>query len=451
METSKRAAELSMEAAAPGKRPRLSPSPAADPAAALSAECAAYAATVATAEQLAPRSQLVKMAVAAVERVVRHKPQWRDATCEPFGSSVTTLGTTTSDVDISINLPGFDNDSNTDNRRKAEQKLVKQIAGMMRRNASFVTTKAVPEARVPIVRCVLVVGGLQCDLSICNELAVLNSQLLRTYLLADPRVRPLALLIRAWGAARGVMGPKRGGLTSYALLLLLLSYLQQQVHPPILPQLQPCPLDSGNCSNSDDELDDADPSEPKARKVQTQQERQEQQKQADSRRFVQGFDCTFAASPPEHWQPAPDSAHSLGTLLHGFFEFYGYRFGRPTCSESGFKYRLFQVDETKSRFTGTDREAQREEPMQDKNTHTEARTERDTQTDRQAATNDGDDDDESTGALPPIVSLRMGTLLFFSLALALALALALSRSLARAFSVYARVRVRAFVCMHACE
>jgi hypothetical protein len=279
--------------------------------------------------------------------------------------------------------------------------MVKQLAGLMRRDASFVTTKAVPEARVPIVRSVLAVGGLQCDISICNELAVLNSKLLRAYLLADPRVRPLALLVRAWGAARGMMSPRRGGLTSYAMLLLLLSYLQQQVHPPILPQLQPPPLE---CDDSDaakssrtSGTGELAETETQTRKVQGEQARQKQQQQA-GRHFVQGFDCTFTASPPDDWQPASDTEHSVGTLLHGFFDFYGHRFGRPTSSESGFKYRLLQLDEQVQQGEKSgEAEPTGQNDGKVTGTHDDAKLEE---------TQDGDD--ESLGVLPPIVSLRMG-------------------------------------------
>eukprot|EP01043_Picozoa_sp_COSAG02_P024633 COSAG02_NODE_1353_length_13103_cov_74.629652_3_plen_462_part_00 len=410
--------ESSLEASLlpPHKRPRLTASPAStctasstalkDPAATLSSECAAYVTTMTTPEQLASMTQLVKIAVTTVERVVRQKPQWRDATCEPFGSSVTTLGTANSDVDMSINLPGHGGDGDdVGKRRKSEQKLVKQLAGLMRRDASFITTKAVPEARVPIVRSVLAVGGLQCDLSICNELAVLNSKLLRAYLLADPRVRPLALLVRAWGAARGIMSPRTGGLTSYAMLLLLLSYLQQQVHPPILPKLQPPPLD---CVNSDpasakdkglsgtDELADA---ESKMRKVHGEQARQKQQQQS-GRHFVRGYDCTFSSSPPDDWAPVSDAEHSVGTLLHGFFDFYGYCFGRPTSSESGFKYRLLQLDEQQVYRQGE--QSTLAEPT-DQNDSTVTRTHDDVK-----PTENDRSDDQSLGVLPPIVSLRMG-------------------------------------------
>ena len=397
----------------PHKRPRLIASPSTassttleDPAATLSSECAAYVATLTTSEQLASMTQLVKIAVTTVERVVQQKPQWRDATCEPFGSSVTTLGTTNSDVDMSINLPGYGGDGgDVGKRRKVEQKLVKQLAGLMRRDSSFVTTKAVPEARVPIVRSVLAVGGLQCDLSICNELAVLNSKLLRAYLLADPRVRPLALLVRASGAARGIMSPRTGGLTSYAMLLLLLSYLQQQVHPPILPKLQPPPLD---CVNSDaatvkdngisgpDEI--VDP-ETKMRKVQGDQAQQKQQQQA-GRHFVRGFDCTFSSSPPDDWEPASETEHSVGTLLHGFFDFYGNQFGRPTSSESGFTYRLLQLDEQQAHRQGE--QSGPAEPT-DQNDSNVTRSHDDVN-----PAENGRSDDQSLGVLPPIVSLRMG-------------------------------------------
>ena len=353
----------------PSKRPRLSPSPAlADPAAALSAECAAHVAATTHPNQAESAARLVQMAVAAVERVAQQNSKWRGATCQPFGSSVTTLGTATSDIDMSVNLPTVVADPNDAGaRRKAEQKIVKQLAGLMRRDAAFVTTQAVPEARVPLVRSLLAVGGLQCDLTISNELAVLNSQLMRAYVLADPRVRPVALLVRAWGNARGLMDPRKGGLTSYAMLLLLLTFLQQQVNPPVLPRLQPPPpLPPTNEGNDED---------------------------GRQRNIVNGFDCTFSSSPPGGWQPAPGGAHSVGTLLHGFFDFYGHRFGRPTSGANGFKHRILRVGSAaEAASNGADG-------------HATAAADADGDED-----GDEDEDDVSVGLLPPIVSLRLGRL-----------------------------------------
>ena len=294
----KRAAEAAEAVEAPGaKRRKLGQAAASSLSALLTDECRAHAKNSAPGnpEQVA---RLAQMAAQAVERLLRERPHWTGATCEPFGSSVTTLATLGSDLDLSVNLPLRGPDAAA--RRKSEQKTVKALAGMMRRDPAFVTTQAIPNARVPIVRSTTSVGGLQCDLSIGNELATLNSRLLRAYVLADHRVRPLALVVRAWAKARKltISEGHKEGVTSYALLLLLLSYLQCQAQPPVLPVLQPPPIE--------EQPQDADAAPELTPTAEAEAEAEAEGHVATGetapapataasgeRAIVQGFDCTF--------------------------------------------------------------------------------------------------------------------------------------------------------------
>ena len=309
--------------APPAKRARVdgpAPSPAAAPAAtpanppaeaghaALTAECSAFAESVGG--HGAVTARLAAQAAATVQRLVRQRPQWAGATVAPFGSCVTTLATATSDVDLSVSRPPPPepevDDSDPQKLRKREQKQVKQLAALMRRDSSFVMTEAVPLARVPIVRCLLAVGGIQCDVSFGNDLAVENSRLLHAYMRADPRARPLALVLSAWGKARGVVGATEGGLTSYALLLMLLGFLQCH-DPPVLPCLQPPP----NPQPPDGAAAAAAAADAPAP-------------------LLRGCDCRFDPEPPQGWPSrCAGPEHTLGRLLHGFFAFYSRELGSP--------------------------------------------------------------------------------------------------------------------------
>ena len=55
-----------------------------------------------------------------------------------------------------------------------------------------------PRGNSPIVTFDDPLTGLECDICLNNLLAVHNTQLLRTYGRADPRVRPLAYVIKHW-------------------------------------------------------------------------------------------------------------------------------------------------------------------------------------------------------------------------------------------------------------
>lgn len=81
-------------------------------------------------------------------------------------------------------------------------------------------------------------AGLECDISIQNQLAVANTQLLRTYGSIDPRVRQLVFLIKYWAKRRHLNSPSDGTLSSYGFILCLIHFLQV---PSLLPK--PCVLE----------------------------------------------------------------------------------------------------------------------------------------------------------------------------------------------------------------
>jgi len=93
-------------------------------------------------------------------------------------------------------------------------------------------------ARIPIVRYYcpdpIPDGGngdeeertcIECDLSMHNPLAVLNTKLLRTYAEITPVTRVLASIIKRWAKARDINNPARHTLSSYGYIIMLLHFL----------------------------------------------------------------------------------------------------------------------------------------------------------------------------------------------------------------------------------
>jgi len=66
---------------------------------------------------------------------------------------------------------------------------------------------------------------MECDLSMRNPLAVLNTSLLRTYAEINPVPRVLAAVIKRWAKARDINNPARHTLSSYGYILMLLHFL----------------------------------------------------------------------------------------------------------------------------------------------------------------------------------------------------------------------------------
>lgn len=62
----------------------------------------------------------------------------------------------------------------------------------------------VSTAKVPIVKIFDPELGLACDMNVNNTLALENTRMIKTYVEIDPRVRPLAMIIKYWTKRRVV-------------------------------------------------------------------------------------------------------------------------------------------------------------------------------------------------------------------------------------------------------
>lgn len=92
-------------------------------------------------------------------------------------------------------------------------------------------------AKVPILKFFDREGGLEVDLSVNNPTSIRNTHLLHCYSQADYRVRPLVLAVKLWAKENGINEARFQTLSSYTLTLMVLSYLQVGVRPPVLPCL----------------------------------------------------------------------------------------------------------------------------------------------------------------------------------------------------------------------
>lgn len=60
----------------------------------------------------------------------------------------------------------------------------------------------VPGAKVPIVKIWDPVLSVACDMNINNTMAIENTRMMKTYVEIDPRVRPLAMILKHWTKQR---------------------------------------------------------------------------------------------------------------------------------------------------------------------------------------------------------------------------------------------------------
>ncbi|KAG0048235.1 hypothetical protein BGZ83_006792 [Gryganskiella cystojenkinii] len=144
-----------------------------------------------------------------------------------YGSFFTGLSTKDSDADFTV----MDNDAGIDS--------VQDIADALNRYG-YQNVITIYDARIPIVRFYDPSTATACDISLDNTLAEMNSKLIKTYQQIDNRFRPLWFSIRQIAKRHGILSGSQGYLSSYALLLMMITFLQGR-SPPILPVLQKQP------------------------------------------------------------------------------------------------------------------------------------------------------------------------------------------------------------------
>lgn len=76
------------------------------------------------------------------------------------------------------------------------------------------------------------------DITVHNMLPILNTNLLRLYSLYDQRFHILGLYVKHWAKINKIHGAADNFLSSYALLIMLIHFLQNTVEPRVLPNLQ---------------------------------------------------------------------------------------------------------------------------------------------------------------------------------------------------------------------
>ncbi|KIX10505.1 uncharacterized protein Z518_01588 [Rhinocladiella mackenziei CBS 650.93] len=190
-----------------------------------------------------------------------------------FGSTGNNLGTADSDVDVCIT---------TDCR---EMERVCSIADLLAKHG-MERVVCVSSAKVPIVKVWDPELQVACDINVNNPLALENTELVRTYVNIDSRVRPLAMIIKYWAKRRILNDAALGGtLSSYTWICLALNFLQTR-DPPILPTLQQQP------------------------KLQP--------------KFLAGVNVSFDRNIDSYKDFGSRNTSSLGQLLFHFFRYYGH-------------------------------------------------------------------------------------------------------------------------------
>lgn len=219
---------------------------------------------------------------------------YSESSIHAFGSAMNGLGDGACDIDIDVSVPVPDGPGNT-------QKALVGITDHLSRHGFAVELTAL-SAKVPVCTLVCLESKRKVDVTVNNGLPVFNTRLLRYYarLYPDGLVRKLVLLVKCWSKHRDVNGAKDKHLSSYALTLMVIFYLQVGFPEPLLPSLQAM-----------------------AKELQEGLRTWTQ----DGRAY--DVSMVSATTALKNWRP-PSEVPDLDTLVRGFFDFYVNRFDFAT-------------------------------------------------------------------------------------------------------------------------
>lgn len=137
------------------------------------------------------------------------------------------------------------------------------LANLIRRCGCFLEVVPIAHARVPIVKfkfisesgehisadvnvngsgfVLLSTVGRCSSLPSPTDISLFNTRLLRSYCVLDPRVRPFLMALKSWSKARQINNSQGGWLSSYAVVLMGLTYLVMQGVVPCLQRTEELP------------------------------------------------------------------------------------------------------------------------------------------------------------------------------------------------------------------
>ena len=151
---------------------------------------------------------------------------------EPFGSIVNNFMTEWGDIDICI-IP---NDNNLIQSFWEYLEEIKEEVITVQQIAKFVNIERYP--RFLILKLKDIETNIDLDITIQNKLPILNTKLIRLYSLLDQRFHILGIFLKFWVKKNKIHSAFDKFLSSYALLILIIHYLQNITEPKILPILQ---------------------------------------------------------------------------------------------------------------------------------------------------------------------------------------------------------------------
>ena len=175
-------------------------------------------------------SRMSKQETKARDRIFQHlkrniERKLNGSQLHAFGStqSRTSLGVGDLDLCLVVDAP-------------SPRKILNKVRNILN-DLDMTEIEVIGRAKVPIIKFKDPETGLPIDISVNNELALYNTELIRAYADTHPMVRNGVLSIKYWASSRAINQAFMGTLSSYAWTLLAIGSMQADPHIN-LPNLQ---------------------------------------------------------------------------------------------------------------------------------------------------------------------------------------------------------------------
>lgn len=160
--------------------------------------------------------------IGRIRRVL--KKHWPTASLHVFGSFETKLYLPTSDIDLVVL---------SENADDAYERVghLRKLASWLVKEGIATDVQVISGARVPIIKFVDIRSRINVDISFNKPGGVLAAEVVKKFMHDMPALRPLVIFIKHFLGMRGLNEVYLGGLGSYSIICLCVSFLQ--LHPKL--------------------------------------------------------------------------------------------------------------------------------------------------------------------------------------------------------------------------
>lgn len=148
------------------------------------------------------------------------------------GSSANGFGSIDSDIDLTLML-GIEGRTAV----TRDTYTLRRIESLFSRKPRRFETEVVSNAKVPIIILKDKENSFETDITLENSSSLTNAFLLKCYSECDLRVKPLTIVIKLWAKKAQIIGAKFKRLPGFAIVLMVIHFLQAGCSPPVLPVL----------------------------------------------------------------------------------------------------------------------------------------------------------------------------------------------------------------------